>query len=133
MAARCSWDPAGPGRRPTVPTRIRRSRNSPPFAEAIVASQTRQILARWLLTGTCAGAAATGLFAQTAQQPPPAPPARGTAPARGAAPARGGAQASTSPTNYTILGCIAREGTSGAAAPGFTITGQPRVKGKLQR
>lgn len=87
-----------------------------------MASQTRQILARWLLTGTCAGAAAAGLFAQTAQQPLPTPPARGTAPARGAAPARGGAQASTSPTNYTILGCIAREGTSGAAAQRFTIT-----------
>jgi len=63
------------------------------------------------------------LFAQTAPATQP-PPARGTTPARGAAPARGGAQASTSPSKdvYTVLGCIAREGTSGAAAQRFTIT-----------
>jgi len=82
----------------------------------VASPQTRQILARWLLTGTFAGAAAAGLFAQAAQTPP----------ARGAAPARGGAQPSTAAAatkdTFTVIGCIAREGASGAAAQRYTIT-----------
>src|SRR5204863_8178180 len=87
--------------------------------------RSKCICARWLLTSVCAVSAAAGLAAQSAA------PQRGAAPAnphRGAAPAnpqRGGAPASpagaSTTERFTVIGCIAREGASGANAR-YTIT-----------
>jgi len=96
-----------------------------------VRSQTRQILGRWLLTGTYAGTAAIGLFAQAAPAKPAAPAQR---PATPAAP-RPAAPAESAPANqrYVIIGCLGREGTTGTAAQRFTITEKRGEKPTMYR